>query len=318
MSAPQYSLSDMHELQAFAALRGVTLIGELDLPGHGTGFTCTALDLFAFPSSRNTSCDANQVTNFLDPETVKRMQTLLDEVSAVFPSPIIHMGGDELQWWRIDNLTEVAAALTKTGLSSDRDLYRKFIEEMRVFAVSRNKTLHVWEGFGPKDGQPGHEPTSAMGWSPKSSVVVNTENLVVGAFDGTINSYNPRSLVDDGYQVINTMTTPLYVDQPTSPELIWQWNPWLFGQLTYANEAPGWESWWEIPEGTGTGRSAVQGVQTAAWAMPGTEQIQRMRRNMPAFTERSWHPEGSRNYADFQFRAAKADAALATLLAAVK
>eukprot|EP01051_Picozoa_sp_SAG22_P003089 SAG22_NODE_146_length_17566_cov_17.597847_5_plen_993_part_00 len=313
MGKPQYTLADMRELQSFAALRGVTILAELDLPGHGTGFTCAAPDDFAFQSSRNTSCEPNQITNFLSPATVKRFQTLLDEVAAVFPSPVMHIGGDELQWWRIDNLTEVADALKATGMASDRDLYRAFIEKMRVFAVSRNKTLHVWEGFGPKQGQAGHMPTSDTGFSPPSTVVVNPESLVVEAFDGT--SYNPLSLVEDGYQIINTMTTPLYVDQPTSPQLIWQWNPMLFGQLTYANEAPGWESWWEIPEGPG--RAAVRGVQTAAWDLPGTAQIERMRLNMPAFSERSWCPESGRNFADFSFRAAKADAALAALLAAV-
>ena len=312
MTRPQYSLADLRELQDFAALRGVTLIGELDLPGHGTGFTCAAPDLFAFPSSRNTSCEPNQITNFLDPATVKRFQTLMDEVAAVFPGPIMHTGGDELQWWRIDNLTEVASALTATGLASDRDLYRRFIEEMRQFAAKRNKTLHVWEGFGPKRGQAGHEPTATTGWSPASTVTIHQESLVIEAFGGT--NYNPRSLVEDGYTVINTMTTPLYVDQPTSPELIWQWNPWLFGDLTYANESPGWESWWEIPEG---GRERVQGVMTAAWDMPGSAQIQRMRLNMPAFSDRSWHPDGARNYADLAFRAAKADAALASLLASL-
>jgi hypothetical protein len=40
-------------------------------------------------------------------------------------------------------------------LNSTVDVYRQFIVDMHSYAVSKNKTLIVWEGFAPKQGQQG-------------------------------------------------------------------------------------------------------------------------------------------------------------------
>ena len=72
------------------------------------------------------------------------------------------------------------------------DLYRLFITKLRGYAVSRNKTLHVWEGFGPQGGQKGHKPM------PASTVDIPTTGLSVTLFDGVF--YDPLSLARDGFR----------------------------------------------------------------------------------------------------------------------
>jgi hypothetical protein len=86
------------------------------------------------------------------------------------------------------------------------DLYRGFIAEMRTFALARNKTLRVWEGFGPKAGQEGHKPIRP------SAVTIPASGVSVSIFDGVY--YNPLQLARDGYEMINSATAPLYINLP--------------------------------------------------------------------------------------------------------
>ena len=54
--------------------------------------------------------------------------------------------------------------------------------------------------------------------------------------------YPPPQLASDGYKILNSAWTPLYMagGQGQTPELIYNWNPWLFGEF------PGHLSWWEV------------------------------------------------------------------------
>ena len=47
----RYKLEDLKELQAFASQRAVTIIGEMDVPGHSSGLVTALPEIFAFPSS---------------------------------------------------------------------------------------------------------------------------------------------------------------------------------------------------------------------------------------------------------------------------
>ena len=54
--------------------------------------------------------------------------------------------------------------------------------------------------------------------------------ISVAIFDGVF--YPPPRLAADGYRMINANTAALYVNEPTCvPELIYDWHPWLFGDL---------------------------------------------------------------------------------------
>ena len=95
------------------------------------------------------------IVNLANRSTITALQTIFDEIDEVFPSPYVHCGGDEVSFGTLDGLPEVHAAIKALGLNSSTDIYRWFIAEMDAYAKARNKTLVVWEGFAPAQGQTG-------------------------------------------------------------------------------------------------------------------------------------------------------------------
>jgi N-acetyl-beta-hexosaminidase len=193
----------------------------MDVPGHSTA-TVTALPtLFGFASAPTLG-----IVNFVNDSVILRLQEIFLEIDAVLPSPFFAIGGDEVDFAAVSSLPEVTTALKAKGYNSVVDLYRAFIVTMQTFAASHNKTLHVWEGFGPQAGAGGHKPVAA------STVEIHPQGLSVTIFDGVY--YNPLKLASDGYSIINSATAPLYINTDWSQQqLIYQWHPWLFGDLAY-------------------------------------------------------------------------------------
>ena len=83
----KYTLVEMQELQAFAVARGVVIIGEVDVPGHASGLTGALPSVFAFKSKPSVG-----IIDFVSPAVVAAIQTIFDEIEAVFPSGFVMMG----------------------------------------------------------------------------------------------------------------------------------------------------------------------------------------------------------------------------------
>eukprot|EP00040_Diaphanoeca_grandis_P034105 m.210128 g.210128 ORF g.210128 m.210128 type:complete len:709 (+) comp33064_c0_seq1:323-2449(+) len=297
-SSHSYTLDDMYELAAFASARGIAIIGEVDCPGHSTSTVKALPTLFGFPS--NPRLGIIDITN---PFVVQRMQTIFDEIYAVFKTPIVHMGGDEVNFGALEALPEIKAALKKQNLSSAVDLYRLFIVEMGEYATSTQRTLHAWEGFAPTEGQTGRnaQVPSTINIDPKTGITIQPFDCYY---------YPPPQLAADGYKIINSAWTPLYIagGHGEDPELVYQWHPWLFG------EVHDHLSWWEIPLEL---HAAVVGVEMAVWQTSASVTLSTLSARVPAMADRSWTPYAMRTYADFQVRYTSTDAKLQSILSAV-
>ena len=165
---------------------------------------------FGFPSHPSLG-----IIDFTNPQVVQRMQTIFNEIYEVFGTPIVHMGADEVDFKRLGTLPEIQAALQKQNLTSAVDLYREFIVTMDRFAVASNRTLHVWEGFAPSKGQTGRnaQNASTIDIDPKTGITVQPFDCYY---------YPPPQLAADGYKIINSAWTPLYIasGHGEDPELV--------------------------------------------------------------------------------------------------
>jgi hexosaminidase len=153
-----YRQDQLRALVAYAAQRGVTVVPELEFPGHVSGV------LAAYPELGNTP-DAGYATatSFgvfdavlnLDDRTMAVVHDLYEELLEVFPSRYIHVGGDECpptEW-----LASPAAArlAEQRGLSGPGQLQRWFTEHLRGWLEARGRVLVGWDEIGDDGPVPG-------------------------------------------------------------------------------------------------------------------------------------------------------------------
>ena len=141
-----YTQAEIRGLVRYAADRGVTIVPEIDMPGHmqaaiaaypelGTGETVEVCERWLIN------------TRVLHPReaTVTFMQDVLREVMELFPSRDIHIGGDECEKaeWRAS--AEMQALIRSQGLGDEAGLQAWFIRRMADFLRSNGRKLVGWD-----------------------------------------------------------------------------------------------------------------------------------------------------------------------------
>lgn len=143
-----YPQSQLRALVAYAGQRGVTVVPEIDLPGHVRALLA-AYPQFGEPAAEPTTV-ATTVGIFpevlhLGDATVAMVETVLTELLDVFPSPFIHIGGDECpreQWEGSDAAGRLAA---QRGLCGVADLQPWFTAHLRDWLAARGRRLVGWD-----------------------------------------------------------------------------------------------------------------------------------------------------------------------------
>ncbi len=99
-----YTQDDVREVVAFAARRHITVVPEIEMPGHARAAIASYPELGNFPDARPevaTSWGIHTIVFSVEDRTLAFLKDVLDEVLSLFPSPFIHVGGDEcpkLEW----------------------------------------------------------------------------------------------------------------------------------------------------------------------------------------------------------------------------
>ncbi|MCB1686230.1 MAG: family 20 glycosylhydrolase [Pseudomonadales bacterium] len=141
-----YSRDELEHLVETAADLGIRVIPELDMPGHVTSW------LTAYPEwgCRQTAASERFGVHeaCLDPTSevvYKAIGGLLDELTAVFPDPCIHIGGDEVhhRWWSED--PHIRAYMAQHNLTGPRDLQAQFNARVRQLVLDRDRQVIGWD-----------------------------------------------------------------------------------------------------------------------------------------------------------------------------
>ncbi len=200
---PPYTVSELKELQEFASCRGVSLIPEIDLPGHSSMLVEKFPEL-AIPTSASRSC-----VDFSNPVVRAKVKLLLAEVCSIFDrSTHVHLGGDEASY---------------SGMANAEREFLSFVGLMCSEISKAKKVPIVWEGF----------PRSAESLTFRAA----HPDLLVVSWEGMY--YPPDALISDGFKIINAGWDPLYVvghypnDNYTmaSPAQFARFDPYRFGHV---------------------------------------------------------------------------------------
>ncbi len=143
-----YTQSEIRSIVAYAAQRGVTIIPEIELPGHALAAirAYPALGMHvAIPPGTESDWGVFPWLYNSDDATFTFLENVLKETMALFPSPWIHLGGDEAvkDQWRADAGTQ--ARIKSLGLKDEDALQGWFVARIGRFLAARGRRLIGWD-----------------------------------------------------------------------------------------------------------------------------------------------------------------------------
>jgi len=266
-----YTQEEARKLVGYAAKRGITIIPEIEMPGHSEEVLAVypELSCSGLPYVNSEFCIGNE-------ESFTFLTNVLSEVIDIFPSQYIHIGGDEAskEAWKV--CPKCQKRMKDEGLNDVGELQSYAVKRMETYLKSKNRKLIGWDeilegGLAPD--------ATVMSWQGE---------------EGGIKAAN------SGHDVIMTPGSPMYFDSyqdnPMSePEAIGGFNS-LSKVYAYNPVAKGIEE---------KNEKHVLGVQANVWAeyMPTTEHVEYM--VFPralALAEVAWTSETEKDWADFEKR----------------
>lgn len=142
-----YTRQDISEVLAYAAARHITVVPEVEMPGHATAalaaypqFSCTG-GPFAIPLTGGVF---NGIYNPANEQTFDFLEDVLSEVFHMFPGKYVHIGGDEVVKDTWHNSPECQALMKREGLKNEQELQSWFIRRIERFVSAHGRTLVGW------------------------------------------------------------------------------------------------------------------------------------------------------------------------------
>jgi hexosaminidase len=146
-----YTQEQVKEVVDYAARRYITVIPEIEMPGHSLAALAAYPQLGTTPDSVSIVGQTwginNRYNNVLNPSdyTFNFFQDVLDEVMKLFPAPYIHIGGDECSkiWWHKSSFCQ--QLIKEKGLKDEHALQSYFIQRIEKYVNSKGKKIIGWD-----------------------------------------------------------------------------------------------------------------------------------------------------------------------------
>ncbi|WLD58795.1 beta-N-acetylhexosaminidase [Salinispirillum sp. LH 10-3-1] len=274
-----YTQDEVRQVVALANSLGINVMPEIDVPGHARALL-RALPELQEPADesvyRSVQHYSDNVLNPALPATWTVLQTILDEVMELFPSPDIHLGSDEVPvgvWQRSPAAIDKAQSL---GLADVTALHGWFMRGLEDHLLQRGRRAAGWEEITV--GQAVSRRTTVFSW----------QGVEAGQKAAAL-----------GYPVVMTPAQYCYLDLSYNRDQAEPGYYWA-GETDLA-KAYGYEplaDW----SGDGVGTNLVRGLQACVWSELLAESYQLEYMLLPrllAVAERAWSSADVRDMDDF-------------------
>lgn len=205
-----YRQDQLRALVGYAASLGVTIVPELDFPGHVRALLAAYPELGndpdAHPETATTFGIFDEVLS-LDDRAMAVVFDLYEELLDVFPGAYVHVGGDECPTAEWSARPEAAELAAERGLTDPRQLQRWFTEQVRSWLAARGRTAVGWDEIVEDGAVPG---AVAMAWRGAAHGVRAAEhgmNVVMAPAQSTYLDYYPSSRDDEPYRIGGLLET---------------------------------------------------------------------------------------------------------------
>ena len=143
-----YTQDQVREIVAYAAQRHITIVPEIDMPGHETAAVVAYPWLASTPQPPTTvPSDWGVYANLIypDPRSIDFLQDVLAEVVDLFPGQYIHIGGDEAvkDQWKASPV--IQAQMQEMGLKNEDELQSWMTGRLDAWLDQRGRRLVGWD-----------------------------------------------------------------------------------------------------------------------------------------------------------------------------
>jgi hexosaminidase len=277
-----YTQKDIRAVVAYAAARHITIVPEIEMPGHSSAalvaypqFLCPGISIPRVPATSRgirtgVYCAGNDATfDFLD--------NVLSEVAKLFPGKYIHIGGDEVSKSNWAACAECQLRIKTEHLEDERGLQAYFIRRIETMVNAHGKSLIGWSEI--REG----------GIAPSATLM----DWIGGGLESAASGHDvvmtpERDCYFDHYQSTNRLAEPKAIGGYLPLKNVYEFDP-LPDRL--------------VPEF----QAHVLGAQANLWTefVPNLRQVEYMMfPRLGALSEVDWSPKADRNWNDFQNRAA--------------
>jgi hexosaminidase len=143
-----YTQDEIREVVAYAKARFVTIIPEIELPGHSSAALAAYPELGCAggPYQVQTRWGVFDDVYCAGNDTVfSFMEDVLDEVVDLFPGTYIHIGGDECPKKAWKECRKCQARIAKEGLEDEHELQSYFIRRIEKYLLTKNRYIIGWD-----------------------------------------------------------------------------------------------------------------------------------------------------------------------------
>ncbi|MFI6842209.1 beta-N-acetylhexosaminidase [Nonomuraea africana] len=272
-----YTQDDIREIVAYAADRFITVVPEIDMPGHTQAAIAAYPELGNLDESLPVGTSWGVIDNVLNVEdhTIAFFKAVLDEVLELFPGDYVCIGGDEVpkEQWR--DSPAAKERMRELGLRDEDELQSWFVRQFTEYLIACGRRPYGWDEI-------------LEGGLPRGTTVAS--------WRGTFGAVTAARL---GHDVVTCPFTEVYLDFRQSGDPA---EPVPIGSIISLESVYGFEP---VPsELTEEESRHILGAQANIW----TEHIDSVRHldymafpRLAAFAEVVWGPR-RRDFADFRRR----------------
>lgn len=142
-----YTQEQMREIIDYAKFRNITVIPEIDLPGHSQAIARVLPEIlcdYAPDTVRTAGYDTRGVWCVSREENYRLLDDIISEVAALFPSEYIHIGGDEVGMKGWLSCPRCFALMRKRGFTDPKQLEDLFMKRVTDIVKAKGKTPVAW------------------------------------------------------------------------------------------------------------------------------------------------------------------------------
>ncbi|MFV0483942.1 MAG: beta-N-acetylhexosaminidase [Bacteroidales bacterium] len=202
-----YTQEQIKEVVKYAQDRHITVVPEIEMPGHSSA----AIAAYSWLGTNKKEIEVpikfgvgTDVYDVSDPKVYQFLTDVLDEVMALFPSKVIHIGGDEVKYNHWKESESVQAYMKKNNLKSPAELQVFFTNRISHYLNSKGRRMMGWNEIM---GHNLHEYQDAADTKSDQRLA---EGTVVHFWKGNVKLATQAA--STGFDIVYSLHTDTYLD----------------------------------------------------------------------------------------------------------